>query len=317
MKLLPLFIISVFTFTSIVIAQETETNSTIDTETRTSDRETETNARNPQLNDETEARRQILERVTQQREAATRIETETRNNVRPINTEAEITTESRVESRNPRTINNTTPTRQPNPDLSEGNDQRRAEFNNQAQRKTDRTERQAEMQRMRQEKRAEITSTIETRKVELRQRFSTNAQVRIDRRIAEFNSRYLRALDKAEDIYIRLETRLDKLVTAGIDVSEAETQLEVAKAALDVARNTTIEASVKSEAILEVDNTIDLWESAKESYEQARSNLAAVRDALQLSARLAVQASSESRNSETPDEVARNQESNESAQIEN
>lgn len=156
---------------------------------------------------------------------------------------------------------------------------------------TDRVERREESQQQRAERRAEFLArraeqrakrqaNVEARfdvqtekRAERRDRFSERIQVQVNKKVARMNDRYDQSVQKAEDIYTRIESRLIKLADEGVDTSRATSLLASAKVAIEAAGTATVEAEAVSTIILEANNPGDAWQEAKSTYASSKTQL--------------------------------------------
>lgn len=129
------------------------------------------------------------------------------------------------------------------------------------------------------EKRAALKSDIETHRADLKERLAKikdarkrQAVERIDKQLAELNSRrldhYAAALGKLEKIMPRIEERANKVVTRGIDVSSVKTALTDAAKAIADARE-----AIKNQAAKVYNITVTTEEGLRAAVGEARKAL--------------------------------------------
>lgn len=116
---------------------------------------------------------------------------------------------------------------------------------------------------------AKLTTTENTEQPQIG-KINRGAQERIINLIRNTTHRMEGALLRLENVIMRLETRMDKLVLEGIDSPEARTTLEDAKNKLAEARQQLFETRALAEAAL-------LSEDPRPLFTQARSNFTNIR----------------------------------------
>jgi hypothetical protein len=121
----------------------------------------------------------------------------------------------------------------------------------------------------REAKREEMTEQKEERRAALSERSSE----RIINLAANVSNRMDAAGTRIQDIIIRLESRIEKLEAAGLDVSEAKDALQSAQISLNAAVNnlTTIDVTVQA-AVSSADPRSN-WTSVKAAYQNIREQL--------------------------------------------
>jgi hypothetical protein len=143
--------------------------------------------------------------------------------------------------------------------------------------------RRAELRSSIEARRAEVEEKIQNRRAELRSRFTLRSQEQIEHITTQLERRYVTALERLSNIATRIQSRIDKAESEGVDVSEAEASLERANELIEEAERFIVEATVSADALLEVENAPSLWAEARSHYTEAKRLLQAIHEALRAS----------------------------------
>lgn len=117
--------------------------------------------------------------------------------------------------------------------------------------------------------RDKVEERTETR-AERRETLESNVQYRVINLASNVTGRLIAALDRMDHIAARLETRIDKLHTLGVDTTGAKSRLAEAQKAID-------DGNAKLKNIPSVDTAIR-GEKPRESFVAIRAEFVAVRD---------------------------------------
>jgi hypothetical protein len=163
-------------------------------------------------------------------------------------------------------------------DLSQQRQQNRQ--NGAEARRERRAERLAERRVAREERQATIRQDLITRlnltqqqRAENRAQFNADQIQRVENSAAQLASAYLAKLERAENIFAQLQTRLEVQADQGQDIESTTLLLNQAQELLTSAENSAATATVNAELMLEADQTALVWVEAQEQFSEAKATL--------------------------------------------
>ena len=160
---------------------------------------------------------------------------------------------------------------------------------NAEERKTELQARAEERQAVREEKveertaqRASTTATREEQREERRIALSERVQERITNLAANMSNRMDSAVARMEAIIVRVESRMDKLVTAGVDTSSAQAHVDDAKNALARAKTSLGSIDAMVATVTGSENPREAWRTVKELFINIKTELKSAHQSLRL-----------------------------------
>jgi hypothetical protein len=118
-----------------------------------------------------------------------------------------------------------------------------------------------------------IKEEMAEQKAERRAALSERASERITNLAANVSNRMDAAAARIQDIITRLETRIEKLEAAGLDVSEANDALQSAQISLNAAVNNLATIDVTVQTAISSEDPRSSWTSVKTAYQNIREQL--------------------------------------------